>query len=203
MRNFFLIFILFCNSLFAEIPEPYRSINELPFDPHGWFGNADQLDMLLRDREINTVVEVGSWLGSTRHIASLLGDNGILYAVDTWAGSPQEAVHMTDLRLPFLYQQFLSNVIHAKLTDKIVPIRMNSVEAAKALNVKADLIYLDGAHDTVSVMNDIDHWLPHLKADGLICGDDWLWPTVRAAVENRAYKYNKKVYSIHNFWWYE
>lgn len=192
-------------SAYAEeqMPEPYRSIVDLPFDSHGWFGNAEPLQRFLQARPAKTVIEVGSWLGcSTRFIATILPEDGIVYAVDTWAGSSQEAVHMKDPRLPHLYQLFLSNVKHAKLTHKIVPVRMNSVEAAAALNVKADLIYLDGAHDTQSVSDDIFAWYPHLSPGGILCGDDWTWPSVRVAVVHGATVLNKKIYAEGNFWIY-
>jgi len=197
---------LFCAPLCGqEIPEPYRSIVDLPFDGHGWFYNKIPLERVLKERKPQTVIEVGSWLGcSTRFIASHLPDEGILYAVDTWRGSQNEAIHMQDPRLPYLYQLFLSNVKHAGLTQKIIPVRMESLEAAKALNVQADLIYLDGAHDRESVTQDIIHWLPHLKEGGLICGDDWKWfASVREAVVNCANTYNKKVQVEGNFWWFE
>lgn len=203
MKKMLISLILLTSSLWA-MPEPYNSIQVLPFDPQGWFVNADHLDMFLKNRDIRVIVEVGSWLGcSTRHLASSLPEGGVLYAVDTWAGSPGEEVHMQDPKLPFLYQQFLSNVIHANLTNKIIPIRMKSLEAAKALKVQADLIYLDGAHDTKSVREDIANWYPHLKKGGVICGDDWLWESVRKAVIKSAKLLNKKVNSIDNFWWYE
>jgi predicted O-methyltransferase YrrM len=194
---------LFLTSLSAieEITEPYCSINNLPFDPHGWFGNAEQLAACFKEKPITTVIEIGSWLGSsTRFLATSVANGGKVYAVDTWAGSPGEPVHMQDPRLPYLYQLFLSNVKHAQLTGKIVPVRMNSLEASKALNVKADLIYIDGAHDTTSVYLDILHWHSHLNEGGIMCGDDWLWPTVQAAVVKSARQLNKSIYVSHNFW---
>lgn len=204
MKRILIIFVVLFGSLFANMPEPYASINVLPFDPHGWFGNAQFLDEIFRKKEIKIVIEVGSWLGcSTRHLANILPDEGVLYAVDTWLGSPEEAYHMRDPRLPYLYQQFLSNVIHANLTQKIVPIRMKSIEAARAINIKADLIYLDAAHDTNSVLQDIAIWYPHLKKDGVMCGDDWSWDTVRVAVIQQSKLLGKKVNHIGNFWWYE
>lgn len=185
-----------------EIPEPYRSVKELPFDDHGWFGNARQLDWFLAD-EPKTIIEVGSWLGcSTRYLAANQPEDGILYAVDTWCGSPLESVHQQDPRLSHLYHLFLSNIKHAGLAYKIVPVRMASVEAAKAMNVKADLIYLDAAHDTQSVLEDIEHWYPHLKEGGVMCGDDWLWESVRIAVIKKAEDLKKTVHHDQNFWWY-
>lgn len=52
---------------------------------------------------------------------------------------------------------------------------MRSVEAAKALDVMADLINIDAAHDYKSVKEDILAWYPHLKEGGIMCGDDWYY----------------------------
>lgn len=204
---FFSFYGSFSNKIYAQedqIPEPYRSIVDLPFDAHGWFGHAELFKNIISNRPIKTVIEVGSWLGaSTRFIANNLPKDGVVYAVDTWCGSPDEPEHMRDPRLPYLYQLFLSNVKHAGLTHKIIPVRMASLEAAKALNVQADMIYIDGAHDTVSVLNDILHWYLHLKPDGFMCGDDWLWESVRIAVIQGALHLGKNVQACNNLWWYE
>lgn len=167
--------------LFADVREPYSYVNVLPFDPHGWFCNASHLDLILQNNNIQTVIEVGSCLGcSTRHLAKGIADKGIVYAVDTWLGTPNED-HSAE-RLAGLYQQFLSNVIHANLTHKIIPVRMASLEAAQALSVKADLIYIDASHDTESVYKDIISRYPHLNKKGIMCGDDWWAESVKKGV---------------------
>src|SRR5579883_2662808 len=100
----------------ADLPEPYQNVQLLPFDPHGWYGNAIPMENLFETNEIKIVIEVGSWLGaSTRHIATLLPEDGKIYAVDHWMGSIEhqpggDAFHPA---VSFAYQQFLSNVIHA------------------------------------------------------------------------------------------
>lgn len=197
-----LLSILFTSfSVFAEMPEPYKSVNDLPFDGHGWFLNENYLAPIIYTNQPKTVIEIGSWLGcSTRFIASHMPEDGVLYAIDTWRGTSNEAVHMQDARLPYLYQLFLSNVKHAGLTHKIIPVRMDSIEASKALNVKADLIYLDGAHDAESVYNDIISWHPHLNENGVICGDDWAWASVQDGVKKAAEKLNKAVVGSDFFW---
>lgn len=190
----------------TEIPEPYCSIVDLPFDDHGWFGHANSKNILaeIKAKPITTVIEIGSWLGSsTRFIAKSLPDNGKVYAVDTWLGTSTDDIHQTDPRLPHLYQLFLSNVKRANLTHKIVPIRMQSIEAAHALNVKADLIYIDGAHDEESVYNDIVYWYPHLNPEGIMCGDDWLWEGARKAIQRAAKNLNRKIFVEENFWKFE
>lgn len=44
------------------------------------------------------------------------------------------------------------------------------------------MIYLDGAHDTQSVYNDIIARYPHLTDSGIMCGDDWGWESVQKGV---------------------
>lgn len=205
-----IIFIFSFLSLEAEnskdLPEPYASIRDLPFDDHGWFENQKPLKHLLQVKPAETIIEVGCWLGlSTRFLAENQGPKGKIYAVDTWRGPENEPYFMKEQahRLPHLYQQFLSNIKHANLTHKIIPIRMTSMEAAEALDIYADLIYIDASHDTKSVLEDIFAWNGHLKQGGFLCGDDWLWPTVQAAVCQAAAILNKKVGVSGNFWWYE
>lgn len=204
MKKFLLLILCLNSCLFADMSEPYRSIETLPFDNHGWFCNEKQLGPVLDQKSPKVVIEIGSWLGSsTRFIASRIPKNGIVYAVDTWKGSPAESIHLQDPRLPYLYQLFLSNIKHANLTEKIIPIRMESTEASIALNVKADLIYLDASHDTDSVIDDIMNWHPHLNKGGLLCGDDWTWESVKAAVIHCSGVLNKKFNAEGNFWWFE
>jgi len=195
---------LVSGAIFAdEMPEPYCSIKVLPFDGHGWFGNAPQLLNAMEDKQIETVIEVGSWLGSsTRFLADYVAQEGKVYAIDTWRGSDED-IHKQDPRLAYLYQQFLSNVIHAGLTNVIIPCRMKSLEAASALQVQADLIYLDAAHDMLSVHNDIINWYPHLKPNGIMCGDDWTWPSVQDGVRAAAAKLNLTIAAEENFWRFE
>lgn len=203
MCKLILLTLLSIFPLSGDLPEPYCLINDLPFDDHGWFGNADPLTTLIETHHPRIVIEVGSWLGlSTRFLAEKIAADGKVYAIDTWKGS-NESVHQKDPRLDHLYQLFLSNVKHAGLTEKITPVRMESLEAAKALNLKADLIYIDASHDTKSVYNDIIAWEKHLTAGGVLCGDDWSWGSVRTAVIRAAKELNYKTHSSGNFWWYE
>lgn len=201
MYKFIFVFLLLTLPLRADLREPYCLINDLPFDDHGWFLNTEQLSELIDLKQPHTIIEVGSWLGSsTRFLAAKIVAEGKVYAIDTWRGSVE---HQNDPRINNLYQIFLSNVKHAGLTEKITPVRMESLEAARALNIQADLIYIDASHDTLNVYNDILAWNKHLANGGILCGDDWNWKSVRAAVKAAAQVLNYKVHSSGNFWWYE
>lgn len=195
-----------------NLPEPYKSIRVLPQDPYGWFSaaNKQKIEELIKERNPKTIVEIGSWMGvSTIFMASIAAEDSTVYAVDHWLGSLE---HRTEeeyqKKLPILYQQFLSNVIHANLTHKIVPLRMSSLEAANTLNIEPDFIYIDGSHEEEDVYNDIMAWYPKLKQGGILCGDDYTWVhpctgSVKRAIERAAKKLNiPTISAIHVFWYF-
>jgi hypothetical protein len=200
---FLFLFLAACSN--SERPAPYNELKEvLPYDRHGWYSNSKELKQLISDHRVRTVVEVGCWLGkSTRHIAKQLPRNGKIYAVDHWQGSAehQPGACLYWQGLDQLYQQFLSNIIHAKLTHKVIPIRMASVDAEKFLkDLKPDLIYLDASHDMESVYQDLTVWYPHIKGHGILCGDDWGWPGVQEAVKKFAEENQLKIKAKDAFW---
>lgn len=192
----------------TNLPPPYDEVDLLPFNPHGWFsqGNAQGLKYLIETRHVKVVLEIGSWLGtSTRYIAQRLPTDGVIYAIDHWLGSPNE--NYTAFDMTNLYRQFLSNVIHANLTHKIIPLRMSSLETAKSLeNIKPDLIYLDATHDFDNVYKDLTAWFPFVKGHGIFCGDDYFWGEgfpVKQAVDLFAQENDLIVINIDSFWYYE
>lgn len=128
MKKILLVFATF--SLCANLPDAYKELKELlPF----FYINASQIQNLFWEIKPKAVIELGSWLGaSTRHMAQLLPESGVVYAVDHWLGSVEHHKNRIFHKyLPTLYEQFLSNVIHAGLTHKIFPIRMNTLDAVK------------------------------------------------------------------------
>lgn len=197
------IFMYFGGMALSDLPEPYNHAMILPYNPKGWYANASQLETLIKVKRVETIIEVGSWLGkSTIHMASCLPQQGKVYAVDHWMGSAehQPGMFAWSPEVFMLYEYFLSNVIQAGLAHKIIPIRMESLEAAKQLTITVDLIYIDAAHDTASVYADLVAWYPHVKKEGVFCGDDWNWPTVREAVEIFAKERNLRINSSETFW---
>lgn len=200
----------------SDLPQPYSLIKILPeYHFSGYFLNESQLSEIFSKNDIRVVLEVGSWIGggSTKYMGELLKQKKgtqkkgkqkkfLLYAVDHWLGSstqqPNE-VHWQSV-LDCVYQQFLSNMIHWKLTDVVIPCRMKSQEAAASLNVVPDLIYIDGEHTTEAVIEDLKLWYPFVKNRGILCGDDWIWDSVRIAVTIFATENNLDIEASGNFW---
>lgn len=163
-----------------KFPEVYdlKENEILPFNPHNWFNQHDIFDRLLSSKPgTKLAVEVGSWMGgSARHIASRLTKDSLLVCVDTWLGSeehqPGGPWFVIDLDL--LYRQFLSNTVHANLHDRMIPVRMSSLEAARKMHemgIKFDFIYIDASHDYNNVKTDLNAWYQLLAPEGIFCGD--------------------------------
>ena len=214
-KTFFLLLLpcAFCHANHIpsyESSSPYDELEELlPAFRYGWYweGNARALHHLIEQFSVHSIIEVGSFLGeSTIDLASHLPEGGMLYAIDHWLGSSE---HQPDSSAPSpipldrLYDQFLSNVIHAGLAHRIVPIRMDSLAAAKNNTLTADLIYIDAAHDTESVYRDLVAWWPHLNENGILSGDDWWSEDVKRAVVQFAQEHpGLRLYAVENFYFF-
>jgi hypothetical protein len=124
-----------------------------------------------------------------------IGLNTVVIAVDTWLGSSEHWLrdeYFSQLGLlngfPALYYKFVSNVIRAGVSDRVLPIPLASVGAAeilKSLRITADIIHIDAAHDYDSVTADLRAWWSVLAPGGLLIGDDYVpaggWGSVRDA----------------------
>ncbi len=193
-------FLLQADRAPLDLPAPYAGIELYPLQPDGWYGNEDYLQAVISHYSVQTVVEVGSWLGlSTQDIAKRLpAGTGKVFAVDHFLGSIE---HQNVPYLPKLYDIFLSNMVQWEVAHIVVPVRMDSALAAVYLEgTSVDLVYLDASHDTESVLADMRAWWPYVKGHGVLCGDDATWPSVQAAVKIFAQEHDLKAYLSGNFW---
>jgi predicted O-methyltransferase YrrM len=183
--------------------DPFASFTRSPSDLQGWPGSVHPyLDKAITKHHPKVVVEIGVWKGaSSIHMASILRDQGIdgvVVAVDTWLGSSEHWLDETwfqDLGLkdgrPTVMQKFMSNVVAQGLERYILPLPLDSINAAetlKQLGIKIDLLHIDAAHDEGSVAQDLKAWWPLLREGGVLIGDDYfpegrLWPGVKKAFD--------------------
>jgi hypothetical protein len=197
----------------SEICERLASVGELPWpenpgepamEPHGWYtsGVEHQLGRHL-DATTQLVVELGTWQGlSARKILSL-APNAHLITIDHFLGSTEHYANpSTHAMLPMLRETSQANLhpfrdrIHI-LQDTTIA-GLGRIQAA-GLGGFVDLVYIDAAHDTEAVLCD-------LKTARAVCtrailtGDDWWWPTVRAAVERFSNEEGFIVNAVENGW---
>ena len=119
-------------------------------------------------------VEVGAFLGKSAVFMGVeiinSGKNIKFDCVDHWQGS-EEHNDNENVNIETLYEDFLKNIEPVKKV--ISPIRMNSIEASKLYKPNSiDFIFIDASHDEGSVKADLTYWMPRLKDNGVIAGDD-------------------------------
>ena len=141
--------------------------------------------MVEKFNEGSHFVEVGVWKGrSASFMAVEIHNSGkkIKFdCVDTWEGSIEHIDESDPTKYdPILqekdglYNEYLKNIEPVK--HIINSVRTTSVEASKLYDDESlDFVFIDAAHDTESVKEDIQHWLPKVKKGGILAGHDYAW----------------------------
>jgi cephalosporin hydroxylase len=153
---------------------------------HGWFNCKDLYERVVKEaKPFSIFVEVGAWKGhSAAFMAVEIVNSGkpiSFFVVDTFKGS-EEHQQETSIKDGTLYEEFCKNIEPIK--DNIVVFQKKSTDAAKFFaDSSIDFVYIDGSHAYEDVKDDIKAWLPKIKANGLLAGDDYsTWPGVAQAV---------------------
>ncbi len=164
-------------------------------DVPGFFDSDLVYKMAVKSATENSVfVEIGTWRGkSTSCMGQLIkssGKNIKFYAIDTFDGSDedlhQEWIQYFKDTNTSLFDEYENNLKLCGVYDVVHTIKSTSIEASSMFDDESiDFIFIDGAHDYKSVLDDISSWYPKIKPGGLICGDDYApcWQEVRNAVD--------------------
>ena len=177
----------------ARCPEPRIS--------HSKTGAEPRTQALFRDIcsvvKPSSILEIGSWMGSSAiawaRASSEFQPDSAVYCVDTWLGSVEhylstcgnswniEKLSLSDYG-PTFFDDFLWNIWDSGYQDKILPFRASSSSALPFFEKEGlsfDVVYVDGAHNMLSVFSDVKGALKIVSQKGLICGDDFDWLSVR------------------------
>ena len=196
--------------------DPFENFDAESVEPDfwGWGSNDPVFDALINITRPNLIVEIGTWLGGSAvnmaNICRHLDLDAEILCVDTWLGAPEhvknEAFHKA-LRFkngyPSIYYTFLRNIVDRNVQDLITPIPMPSGQAItllQAFGAKADLIYVDGAHQYEPVKQDIADYYPMLAPNGLLFGDDFAWEGVEKAAREYAHQNNLELFVFGTKW---
>ena len=166
-------------------------------DTQGWGQHHHYLTEGIRSHRPSVVVEVGVWKGASSLIMAeemrKCQIDGVIICVDTWLGAADHwqnddffAELAFDQGYPSIQKKFMANVLAHDLQDYILPLPLDSINAAavlKALSIRIGMLHLDGGHEYESVASDLRSWWPVLDVGGLIIGDDYYpehhWPGVK------------------------
>jgi autotransporter strand-loop-strand O-heptosyltransferase len=173
----------------------------------GWFdpANQKQLESLIKQHDIHSVIEIGSFLGLSAAWFAKHPQIEYVTCIDTWDTADAEkndpdlfaAMSKMGLHGDFL-PRFIENMKAAGVWDKITVVRGESRKVFRAVADLHDLAYIDADHTENGCGRDID--LYGSKARKIICGDDYVdrpgFGVIRA-VEKELYKH----YTIGPFWW--
>lgn len=185
-------------------------------DCHGLSPDHPVFESALSSLRPSVIIEVGTWKGkSAITMAEILdrhGIDGVVICVDTWLGSPEhslspkshptEPAHYASLRhrngYPRLYDTFMANVMHSGMEKYIIPVPNtsdNAFEMFRRINLVADFVYIDAAHEYECVLRDLNNSWEILRDGGILVMDDYIkWPSVTQAIDDFAAKVGAKLY---------
>jgi Methyltransferase domain len=175
-------------------PDPSLKWNEIP----GWFQwRSGQMEAVQHFPDGSRFVEVGNFLGrslcSLAEVAELGGKHYTLVGVDTCQGSGVEGSRGRDYQGAAVAEargtfagMLHRNIIGCGYDEVISLIITNSITASGFFaNRSLDWVHLDARHELQQVQADIRAWLPKVKVNGWLSGDDYdavKWPGVVTAV---------------------
>ncbi len=112
--------------------------------------------------------------------------NTILCTIDTFLGAEEMyedtedttryGALMLDHGRPSFYNQTLANIMHTGHQHHVIPWPQTSLIASrrlKKLDIKTDMVYLDGSHHYDDVLADLNAFWPLVKVGGVLFGDDY------------------------------
>jgi predicted O-methyltransferase YrrM len=161
-----------------------KNINKIEIQ--GFFSkeNQESLRRLVRDKIKNIknpmILEIGSWKGlSTSIIAKEIKDKGRgrLFCLDAWEtifqNSETAIALQKELDTKNVMDIFKRNLKLLELNNYISIFNGYSNDFKDVISDNFfDIIFIDGEHAYSGVINDLKNYLPKLKKDGLIIGDD-------------------------------
>lgn len=163
----------------------------------GWFDFEDLYNYIIDKLSNNFVfAEIGVWKGQSLSyfVVESLNQNklGTIYAVDHWQGSPEHLSPTSPFYEPLLidnpdglFDHFINNI--KPIQDYITIIKKPSSEAAQDIpNNFLDAIFIEANHSYDAVTTDLNLWMPKLKNNGIFCGHDYSWGSVKSAVHDFA-----------------
>jgi len=132
------------------------------------------------DKEINCL-EIGSYKGdATEKMLVHLSTNpkSRVYAVDTWAGSPE----YPNMDFSLIEKEFDERMKKTGKDNQLIKMKMLSSKALMKLiqdKIMFDFIYIDASHEAKDVLSDAILSWEILKEGGIIIFDDYQWDKLK------------------------
>lgn len=149
----------------------------------------DQLPELFHELGFKIGAEIGVFKGEYSEVFCKTSPDLHLLLVDPWRA--YKGYRLGDQKTMDIY--------HGMAMERLAPysnfsvIRKFSVEAAKDIpDESLDFVYIDAAHDFVSVVKDLDAWTPKVRTGGIISGHDYVMRGMGPKVFGKASRFHVK-----------
>lgn len=206
------------NEMFAEIT---TVLQQIPIDFGGGCSlhKASVMAWLISEFNLKVTIDIGVYRGRSlfpQAIAHKHGSGGVVYGVDPW--NALEAAENDNIELKEKIDEFVKATNFEEIFKSVdslnnefelkshcILVRKTSSQASlwfDELNIRFDLIHIDGNHDTKKVMEDIDCYLPKLNTGGFIVLDDISWNSVESAyrlLQSKMRLLYKKIDQLNDF----
>lgn len=132
------------------------------------------------DKEINCL-EIGSYKGDATEkmlIHLCTNPKSRVYAVDTWAGSPE----YPNMDFSLIEKEFDERMKKTGKDNQLIKMKMLSSKALMKLiqdKIMFDFIFIDASHEAKDVMSDTILSWEILKEGGIIIFDDYQWDKLK------------------------
>lgn len=138
-------------------------------------------------------LEIGSYEGNSALFVENYFNKAKIYCVDTWSGSNEHVDH--DFKI--IEKNFNCNVKNKKRIKKI---KKTSNKFFSTNKISFDVIYIDGYHFAQQVYRDCINAWKHLKKNGYLICDDYIWQNYSKIEENPCFAINKFLSEIKKFY---
>ena len=145
----------------------------------GWFDYSDLYSDVVKNFNSGShFVEVGSWKGASAVYMGVeiinSGKEIKLDCIDNWEFSDEIYTSNADINLWKItaYNEFMENI--KPLSNVVNYHKLNSIEGSKLYEDESlDFVFIDASHEYENIKNDLIHWYPKVKFNGVIAGHDY------------------------------
>lgn len=124
--------------------------------------------------------EIGAYCGLSSVLVGMgMKNTGRYYCIDTFEASNAELVHENT------FDKWQAAIRHYGLENTCVPVKGWSTDLAVYAQIPGnlDFVYVDGDHETESVLVDALMYRSKVRPNGLLLFHDTPWPKVKAALD--------------------
>ncbi len=152
--------------------------------------------------ENGVIIEVGPLFGSSTWVLAKNAHPSVeVISIDTWEPAPwiDKIEKKFDGCLPFSLETFKEYV---KDCQNVTPIQGWSPDIVSDWDRPIDMFFDDASHGNPGFTNNLNFFVPKVKPNGIICGDDYAvrWPTIVREVDSLASEWSTEVEIIGRVW---